>query len=80
MLKEFDSTLNEIEWPNSEFCNAVTTGEARQLLFERMKMTLTAYLPNLTEKTYNKISNVLYHQPLPITRHQERFYADNYFD
>ena len=24
--------------------------------------------------------NVLYHQPLPITRHQERFYANNYFE
>ena len=24
--------------------------------------------------------NVLYHQPLPITHHQERFYANNYFD
>ena len=23
---------------------------------------------------------VLYHQPLPITRHQERFYANNYFE
>ena len=23
--------------------------------------------------------NVLYHQPLPITRHQERFYANNYY-
>ena len=23
--------------------------------------------------------DVLYHQPLPITRHQERFYANNYF-
>ena len=23
--------------------------------------------------------NVLYYQPLPITRHQERFYANNYF-
>ena len=25
-------------------------------------------------------NNVLYHQPLPITRHQERFYANNYFE
>ena len=24
--------------------------------------------------------NVLYHQPLPITRHQERVYANNYFE
>ena len=24
--------------------------------------------------------NVLYHQPLPITRHQKRFYANNYFE
>ena len=24
--------------------------------------------------------NVLYHQTLPITRHQERFYANNYFE
>ena len=24
--------------------------------------------------------NVLYYQPLPITRHQERFYANNYFE
>ena len=24
--------------------------------------------------------NVLYHQPFPITRHQERFYANNYFE
>ena len=24
--------------------------------------------------------NVLYHQPLPITRHQEQFYAHNYFE
>ena len=24
--------------------------------------------------------NVLYHQPLPITCHQERFYANNYFE
>ena len=24
--------------------------------------------------------NVLYHQPLPITRHQERLYANNYFE
>ena len=24
--------------------------------------------------------NVLYHQPIPITRHQERFYANNYFE
>ena len=24
--------------------------------------------------------NVFYHQPLPITRHQERFYANNYFE
>ena len=24
--------------------------------------------------------NVLYHQPLPITRHQVRFYANNYFE
>ena len=24
--------------------------------------------------------NVLYHQPLPNTRHQERFYANNYFE
>ena len=24
--------------------------------------------------------SVLYHQPLPITRHQERFYANNYFE
>ena len=24
--------------------------------------------------------NVLYHQPLPITRHQGRFYANNYFE
>ena len=24
--------------------------------------------------------NVLYHQPLPINRHQERFYANNYFE
>ena len=24
--------------------------------------------------------NVLYHQPLPITRYQVRFYADNYFE
>ena len=24
--------------------------------------------------------NVLYHQPLSITRHQERFYANNYFE
>ena len=24
--------------------------------------------------------NVLYQQPLPITHHQERFYANNYFD
>ena len=24
--------------------------------------------------------NVLYHQPLPITHHQVRFYADNYFE
>ena len=24
--------------------------------------------------------DVLYHQPLPITGHQERFYADNYFE
>ena len=23
---------------------------------------------------------VLFHQPLPITRHQERFYANNYFE
>ena len=23
-------------------------------------------------------TNVLYHQPLPITRHQEMFYANNY--
>ena len=24
--------------------------------------------------------NVLYYQPLPITRHQDRFYANNYFE
>ena len=24
--------------------------------------------------------NVLYYQPLPISRHQERFYANNYFE
>ena len=24
--------------------------------------------------------DVLYHQPLPITRHQERFYAKHYFE
>ena len=24
--------------------------------------------------------NVLYNQPLPITRHQERFYVNNYFE
>ena len=24
--------------------------------------------------------NVLYYQPLPITRNQERFYDDNYFE
>ena len=24
--------------------------------------------------------NVLYHQPLPITRNQEMFYANNYFE
>ena len=24
--------------------------------------------------------NVLYHQPLPITRHQVKFYANNYFE
>ena len=24
--------------------------------------------------------NVLYYQPVPITRHQERFYANNYFE
>jgi hypothetical protein len=24
--------------------------------------------------------NVLYHQPLPITRYQVRFYANNYFE
>jgi hypothetical protein len=24
--------------------------------------------------------NVLYYQPLPITRHQEKFYANNYFE
>ena len=24
--------------------------------------------------------DVLYHQPLPITGHQERFYANNYFE
>ena len=24
--------------------------------------------------------DVVYHQPLPITRHQERFYANNYFE
>ena len=24
--------------------------------------------------------NVLYHQPLPIIRSQERFYANNYFE
>ena len=24
--------------------------------------------------------NVLYYQPLPITRNQERFYANNYFE
>ena len=24
--------------------------------------------------------NVLNHQPLPITQHQERFYANNYFE
>ena len=26
------------------------------------------------------IYNVLYHQPLPITRHQVRFYANTYFE
>ena len=24
--------------------------------------------------------NVLYHQPLPIIRHKERFYTNNYFE
>ena len=34
-------------------------------------------------ENYNTLAvshNVLYHQPLPITRYQERFYANNYFE
>ena len=53
VLKEFDLTQNETEWPNSEFKKGVKTGEAKQLYFKRMEMKLAAYLLNMIEKTYN---------------------------
>ena len=45
--------------------NAITTREAKQLQFERMKMKLAAHLPNLTEKTYtNAIFKTAYNKKL----------------
>ena len=36
VLKEFNSTQNEIEWPDSKFENAVTTGERGNRNGERL--------------------------------------------
>ena len=38
------------------------------------------YLENYGTLEGAVFHNVLYHQPLPITRHQERFYGNNYFE
>ena len=38
------------------------------------------FLENYITSEQDVFHNVLYYQPLPITRYQVRFYADNYFE
>ena len=38
------------------------------------------YLENYITSEGAVSHNVLYYQPLPITRYQDRFYANNYFE
>ena len=41
---------------------------------------ITSFLENYVTSEGAVYHIVLYYQPLPITRNQERFYVDNYFE
>ena len=48
--------------------------------FRDLKLENYFFLENYGASEGAVYHNVLYRQPLPITQHQERFYANNYFE